>query len=641
MVRQWQNLFYDERYSQTDLGTHKHRIPDFKLLAEALGCVGLRASPRTTSTASSSRRWRSTTSPWSSTSSSARTRRCGRWSPPAPATTRSWPRATSGPLFDTDELAAGPAEIDAVTVEARESDDEHHTLSVLVENKPGVLARVSGLFSRRGFNIESLAVGPTENADISRMTIVVNVDEFPLEQVTKQLNKLVNVIKIVELEPTQSVQRELLLVKVRADAAVRSQVLEMVELFRAKVVDVAPESLTIEATGTADKLAALLTDLEPYGIREMVQSGIVAVGRGPRSITATVCAAERQLAERTSIPTGETLHDRRDLLRRRRRSVDHPGPQGRRDRLRQPGPRALAVAARLRRRRARRPARRARKSRAKAEDEGLPVVTPAEASAEADLIMILAPDTGQRSHLRRRHRAEPEARRRDLLRPRLQHPLRPDQAAVRRRRRDGRAEGPWPPRAPPVRRRQGRAVPHRGRAGRDRRRAGARALVRRAIGGARAGVIETTFTEETETDLFGEQAVLCGGATALVQAGFETLVEAGYQPEVAYFECLHELKLIVDLMYEGGIATSASRSPTPPSTATSPAARASSRPRQGRDARDPRRDPGRALRPRVGGRGRRRPPELHRLQKEGQAHPIEQVGAKLRDLMSWVGTKAT
>ncbi|MCP2259952.1 acetolactate synthase, small subunit [Streptoalloteichus tenebrarius] len=162
-----------------------------------------------------------------------------------------------------------------------------HTLSVLVENKPGVLARVAGLFSRRGFNIESLAVGPTEHPEVSRMTIVVSVDELPLEQVTKQLNKLVNVIKIVELERDTSVRRELLLVKVRADATVRSQVLETVQLFRAKVVDVSPEAVTVEATGTQDKLDALLRMLEPYGIREMVQSGMVAIGRGARSITAT------------------------------------------------------------------------------------------------------------------------------------------------------------------------------------------------------------------------------------------------------------------------------------------------------------------------------------------------------------------
>ena len=161
-----------------------------------------------------------------------------------------------------------------------------HTLSVLVENKPGVLARVAGLFSRRGFNIDSLAVGETENPEVSRMTIVVNADVLPLEQVTKQLNKLINVLKIVELDSSAAVQRELLLVKVRADRPVRSQVLETVQLFRARVVDVAPDALTIEATGTAEKLDALVRDLEPYGIKEMVQSGVVAIGRGSRAISA-------------------------------------------------------------------------------------------------------------------------------------------------------------------------------------------------------------------------------------------------------------------------------------------------------------------------------------------------------------------
>ena len=160
-----------------------------------------------------------------------------------------------------------------------------HTLSVLVEDQPGVLARIAGLFSRRSFNIESLAVGPTEHAGVSRITIVVNVDDSPLEQVTKQLNKLVNVIKIVELEPGQSVQREIMLVKVRADADTRSHVLETVQLFRAKVVDVSTDAVTIEATGNADKLEALLRVLEPFGVRELVQSGMVALGRGGRSIT--------------------------------------------------------------------------------------------------------------------------------------------------------------------------------------------------------------------------------------------------------------------------------------------------------------------------------------------------------------------
>ena len=160
-----------------------------------------------------------------------------------------------------------------------------HTLSVLVEDKPGVLTRIAALFSRRGFNIHSLAVGPTEHRDISRMTIVVNVEGLPLEQVTKQLNKLVEVLKIVELDGASSVNRELLLLKVRADGNTRGQVLDAVQLFRAKVVDVAPDAVTIEATGNSDKLRDLVRVLEPYGIRELVQSGMVAIGRGSRSVS--------------------------------------------------------------------------------------------------------------------------------------------------------------------------------------------------------------------------------------------------------------------------------------------------------------------------------------------------------------------
>jgi len=160
-----------------------------------------------------------------------------------------------------------------------------HTLSVLVENKPGVLARIAGLFSRRGFNIDSLAVGPTEHPEVSRMTIVVDVEGSPLEQVTKQLNKLIEVIKIVELDGAASINRELLLVKVKADADSRGQVLDAVQLFRAKVVDIAPDAVTIQAVGNSDKLGDLLRVLEPFGIRELVQSGQVAIGRGSRSIS--------------------------------------------------------------------------------------------------------------------------------------------------------------------------------------------------------------------------------------------------------------------------------------------------------------------------------------------------------------------
>ncbi|MFF2051389.1 MULTISPECIES: acetolactate synthase small subunit [Leifsonia] len=163
-----------------------------------------------------------------------------------------------------------------------------HVLSLLVEDKPGLLTRVAGLFARRGFNIHSLAVGTSEVEGLSRITVVVDVEGLPLEQVTKQLNKLINVIKIVELDPAQSVQREHLLIKVRVDNSTRSQVLEAVNLFRARVVDVATDALVIEVTGDSGKTQALLKVLEPYGIKEMAQSGLLAIGRGSKSITERV-----------------------------------------------------------------------------------------------------------------------------------------------------------------------------------------------------------------------------------------------------------------------------------------------------------------------------------------------------------------
>ena len=160
-----------------------------------------------------------------------------------------------------------------------------HTLAVLVENKPGVLTRVSGLFARRSFNIKSLAVGETEQLGISRMTIIVEADSAPIEQVKRQLNKLINVLKIVELHPEESVERRLLMMKVRADESRRTGVLQVVDLFRAHVVDVQPESVVIESIGSLPKLEALLRAMEPYGVIELVQSGAVAIGRGEQSIT--------------------------------------------------------------------------------------------------------------------------------------------------------------------------------------------------------------------------------------------------------------------------------------------------------------------------------------------------------------------
>lgn len=166
-----------------------------------------------------------------------------------------------------------------------------HVLSLLVENKPGLLTRVAGLFARRGFNIESLAVGVTEIPGLSRITVVVEVEGLPLEQVTKQLNKLINVLKIVELEPASSVQREHMLIKVRADNQSRSHVLEVVSLFRAQIVDYAPDAVVVEVTGDKGKVDALLRALEPFGIKELAQSGLLAMGRGGKSMTERVLRA--------------------------------------------------------------------------------------------------------------------------------------------------------------------------------------------------------------------------------------------------------------------------------------------------------------------------------------------------------------
>lgn len=158
-----------------------------------------------------------------------------------------------------------------------------HTLSVLVENKPGVLTRVSGLFARRGFNIDSLVVAETENPRVSRMTISVDEQDNSVEQVTKQLHKLISVLKITDLDPAGSVERELLLIKVKADATTRSAIMQIVEIFRAKIVDVSPEVLIIEMTGTREKVSALMELLAPFGVVELMRTGRIAMSRGKRA----------------------------------------------------------------------------------------------------------------------------------------------------------------------------------------------------------------------------------------------------------------------------------------------------------------------------------------------------------------------
>jgi len=160
--------------------------------------------------------------------------------------------------------------------------NQNHIISVLVENKAGVLAKISGLFSRRGFNIESLAVGPTEDEKISRITIVVNAEIHSMEQVIKQLYKLINVIKIQELDPSNIVERELVLIKVSADNNTRAEILEIINIFRANIVDVAKKSLIIEITGNNNKIQGLEDLLKPYGILELIRTGKIACSRGSK-----------------------------------------------------------------------------------------------------------------------------------------------------------------------------------------------------------------------------------------------------------------------------------------------------------------------------------------------------------------------
>ena len=161
-----------------------------------------------------------------------------------------------------------------------------HTIAVIVENKSGVLTRIAGLFSRRSFNIDSLSVGATENPDYSRMTMTVQGDRDVLEQVIKQLSKLINVIRVSELEPGESIERELAIIKVSADKESRSEIMQIVNIFRAKIIDVSHRSMIIEVTGDEEKIDAIVQLLRQFGIKEMARTGKVSMVRGARVIKA-------------------------------------------------------------------------------------------------------------------------------------------------------------------------------------------------------------------------------------------------------------------------------------------------------------------------------------------------------------------
>ncbi len=505
---------------------------------------------------------------------------------------------------------------------------------MLVQNRPGVLARVAGLFARRGFNIFSLAVAPSEHDGMSRITIVVDVESAPLEQVTKQLFKLIEVVKISELDPRQSVERELLLVTVRVAPEERSQVLELATIFDAKVLAVAFEALTLSLEGSPDKLDDFEQLLASYGIVELQRTGRVALPEARPSAHRQTESRPRDQRKGWLVTANIYYSDDADpaLIHGKTVAIIGYGSQGHGHALNLKDSGVKVVIG----------LREGSPSRSKAEAQGLEVVSIAEAAARADVVMILAPDTEQKAiydefvapHMTP-GKALAFAHGFNVRFGRIVPPEGVDVIMVA-------------PKGPGhlVRRTytEGGGVPALIAVEQDAT-GEAKALALSyadAIGATLAGVIETTFPEETETDLFGEQVVLCGGLTALVQAGFDTLVEAGYAPEMAYFECLHEVKLIVDLMYEEGIAgmrysisTTAeygdlTRGPRIVTDETKAEMRRILDEIQSGQFADEW-----IAESEAGGRN------FQRLRDQGKAHPIEDVGARLRAMMPWIAAGRT
>ncbi len=409
-----------------------------------------------------------------------------------------------------------------------------HVLVAIVLNKPGVLNRVASLMRARNFNIETLAVSHTDQPEVSRMTITLHGDDVLVEQAAKQLYRLIDVLKVQDVTSDPTVEHEIALIKVRADDRNRGEVLTIADMYKAKVVDLAAESLIVRGDrdgvrgGRADRASAGLRHqgARPLGYRRHVPGCRVDRG-GSQAMTAKMYydtdADPKALAGQKIVIIGYG-------------SQGHAHAQN----LHDSGYDVTVVEANP-------------KARALAEEAGLKTADIAAAVKAADVIMILLPDTIQKKV----YEAEiaPNMHAGQLLMFAHGFNIRFDRIKPG----EGIDVGMVAPKGPGHLVRsvfeQGGGVPalfavEKDASGTARARVLAYA---RGIGATRAGVLETTFKEETETDLFGEQVVLCGGVTELIRNGFETLVEAGYQPELAYFEVMHELKLIVDLFYRGGM----------------------------------------------------------------------------------------
>ena len=507
MVRQWQEFFHGNRYAES----YMDALPDFVKLAEAYGHVGMRIEKPGDVEA-----------------------RCGRRSRCkdrlvfldfiTDQTENVFPMVPGGKglsemiLRRKESVVSGPI-AEAAPRRARALEAlMRHILSILVENEAGALSRVAGLFSARGYNIESLTVAPTEDPTMSRMTIVTAGSDDVIEQITKQLNKLVDVVKVVDLSEGNHIERELMLVKVRAAGKDREEMKRIADIFRGRIIDVTDKSYTIELTGTGSKLDAFLHgDRAGRDPRDRAHRRV-----GHRARRADTAGSERQrvavreqprLASHrrsTSIQlrrtTMKVYYDKDadlSLIKGKKVTIVGYGSQGHAhaQNLNDSG---VKVTVGLRKGGA---------SWDKAKKAGLKVAEVGEAVQGADVVMMLMPDEHIAATYKERRRAEHQEGRDARVRARLQHPLRPGRAARRPRRRHDRAEGARATRcARPTS--QGGGVPmliavHQDASKKARDLALSYAA---AIGGARAGVIETNFREETETDLFGEQVVLCGGA---------------------------------------------------------------------------------------------------------------------------------
>ena len=269
MVRQWQELFWDRRYSNVDMG----QWPDWVKLADAYGATGVLLTDKTTLVDDLRDR--------AGHARPGRRRRQGHARGEHVSDDRAGRRrAGNGGLGMGEPATKEILSLEELEASAGVRTGRKHILSILVENKPGVLTRIAGLFARRGFNIDTLAVGPTDDPTLSRITLTLDGAMHPIDQVTKQLHKLVNVIKIRDLEPTETVARELALFKISADGSSRAEVMQMVEIFRGKIIDVARRSVIVEVTGSWEKIEAFERMVRPFGLIEMARTGEIAISRG-------------------------------------------------------------------------------------------------------------------------------------------------------------------------------------------------------------------------------------------------------------------------------------------------------------------------------------------------------------------------